>query len=163
MELSIIVAASENNIIGKENQMIWKISEDLKHFRKLTVGNAVIMGRKTYESLGRPLPDRENIVITRNKEFTAEGCTVVYSTEEALEAAATYDRVFIMGGGQLYQEFWNNADKLHLTRVHTQIEGDTSIPEVNDYWKEVERESHKADEKNEYDYTFITYVKSDEF
>lgn len=161
MRTAIIVAAAENNAIGKDNKMLWRLSGDMKHFRELTTGHAVIMGRKTYESLGKPLPGRMNIIITRNPAYTAEGCAVVAGMEEALNAAreAGHDMAFIIGGGEIYKQYWNKADILYLTRVHTVIGGDTFIPSDTDgYWAEKERSLHKADEKNEYDYSFITYV-----
>ncbi len=159
MEISLILAASDNNIIGHDNQMPWHLSNDLKRFKSLTFGHPVIMGRKTFESLGRPLPGRQNIVITRNADYTAAGCDVVSSIEDALDMVSGHDEVFIIGGGQIYSQMWEKADNLYLTRVHTLIDGETSVPEITDYWKEVSRESHDADEKNQYPYTFIDYKK----
>ena len=159
MEISLILAASDNNIIGHDNQMPWHLSNDLKRFKSLTFGHPVIMGRKTFESLGRPLPGRQNIVITRNADYTAAGCDVVSSIEDALDMVSGHDEVFIIGGGQIYTQMWEKADNLYLTRVHTMIEGETSVPEITDYWMEVSRESYDADEKNQYPYTFIDYKK----
>lgn len=160
MKLSIIVAAAENDVIGRDNQLIWRLPNDLKHFKALTTGHTVIMGRKTYESLGRPLPNRTHIIITRNPDYRQEGCTVVHSLDEAisLARAAGETEAFIIGGGEIYRQAWNKADTLYLTRVHTQVEGDTSIPSVaGDHWVEAEVVACKADEKNQYDYSFITY------
>lgn len=160
MEISIIVAAAENNTIGKNNQMPWRLSDDLKYFKAVTTGYPVVMGRKTFESLGKPLPGRQNIVITGNKDFALEGVTVVNSIEEAIDSVSEQDKVFIIGGEKIYRQFWDRAHKLYLTRVHTTVDGDTFIPAVSpDCWKEVSREFHKADPKNECDFSFITYTR----
>lgn len=159
MEISLILAASENNVIGHDNKMPWHLSDDLKRFKALTTGHAVIMGRKTYESLGRPLPGRKNIIITRNPDYKVPGCDIVNSVDAAIKAAGEDNEVFIIGGGELYAQMWEKADKLYLTRVHTVIEGQTSVPEVSGYWKEIKRESFETDVKNEYSYTFIDYIK----
>jgi dihydrofolate reductase len=162
MKLSLIVAASENNAIGRDNQLIWHLPDDLKHFRKLTTGHAVIMGRKTYESLGKPLPNRKNILLTRRPDYSAEGCIVVHSEEEALRQAAGNDEAFIIGGSELYRSFWHRADTLYLTRIHASAAGDAYIPPVSpDVWVEVSVEFHEADERNKYSYSFITYRKND--
>lgn len=156
--LSIIVAASENHIIGRDNQLIWHLSADLKRFKTLTTGHTLIMGRKTFESIGKALPNRRNIVISGNPLFRAEGCTVAGSIEEALTAAGAEEEVFIIGGASLYREFWDRADRLYLTLVHTVTEGDVCIPAVDArQWQEISREDFKADEKNEFDYSFINY------
>ncbi|KAA6328135.1 Dihydrofolate reductase [termite gut metagenome] len=161
MIVSMIVAAAENNVIGRDNRMIWHLSGDMKHFKTLTTGHAVIMGRKTYESLGRPLPERKNIVLTQNPDFTAKGCTCVHTLEEALKTANHDNEVFIIGGSTLYKEFWNTADKLYLTRIHANVEGDAFLSPVSaEDWKEEERIFHPADDKNEYDYSFITYIRN---
>lgn len=159
MEISLILAASDNNVIGHDNQMPWHLSNDLKRFKSLTLGHPVIMGRKTFESLGRPLPGRQNIVITRNTDYAATGCDVVSSIEDALDMVSGQDEVFIIGGGQIYSQMWEKADNLYLTRVHTIIDGETSVPGITDYWTETSREAHDADERNQYPYTFIDYKK----
>lgn len=158
MEISIIVAAAQNDVIGKDNRLLWRLSNDMKHFKALTTGKTVIMGRKTFESIGRALPGRRNIVVTRNDDFRAEGVEVAHSPDEALEAAGPDGEIFIIGGGHLYNHFWDKADSLYLTRVHTVIDGDTQIPVVSPAeWTETDRECHDADEKNEYRHSFITY------
>ncbi len=158
MQLSIIVAASENNVIGRDNALIWHLSSDLKHFKALTTGHAVLMGRKTFESIGRALPNRRNIVISRNPLFVAKGCETAASVEEALALAAGEEEVFVIGGGRIYNELWGRADRLYLTRVHTEAEGDTFIPAVDErQWQEVGRQDFKAGEKDDYDYSFIDY------
>ena len=160
MVLSIIVAAAENNVIGRDNGLIWRLSADLKHFKALTTGHTILMGRKTFESIGRALPNRRNIVISRNPEFEAAGCEVVHSVEEALELTKNEDEVFVTGGGTIYKKLWDKADRLYLTVVHQVCEGGTVIPPVDPkVWKEVAREAGKADEKNECDYTFINYER----
>ncbi|MDE6451655.1 MAG: dihydrofolate reductase, partial [Odoribacter sp.] len=126
--ISIIVAAAENNVIGNNNALIWHISADLKHFKQLTTGHSVIMGRKTYESIGRALPNRRNIVISRNPDFRPEGCTVVSSVDEALRLTDGEEEVFIIGAGSIYREMWDKVERLYITLVHAVIEGDTSIP-----------------------------------
>ena len=158
MTLSIIVAAAENGVIGHNNNLIWHLSSDLKHFKNITTGHTVIMGRKTFESMGKALPNRRNIVITANKAYTAAGCEIVPDIESALQLAAQEEEAFIIGGGTIYRAIWEKADKLYLTRVHTAPTGDISIPEVKaSEWQEISREAHSADEKNEYDYTFLEY------
>lgn len=160
MVLSIIVAAAENNVIGRDNGLVWRLSADLKRFKALTTGHTILMGRKTYESVGKALPNRRNIVISRNPEYKAEGCEVVRGVEEALELTKGEDEVFVTGGGTIYKELWDRADRLYLTVVHRVCEGDTVIPPVDpDKWKEISREVHQADEKNECDYTFINYER----
>lgn len=160
MKTSIIVAAAENHVIGKDNRMIWRLSNDMRRFKALTTGHTVIMGRKTFDSLGRPLPNRTNVIITRDSAYQQEGCAVVHSLEEALSLvkATGETEAFIIGGGEIYRQSWNMADTLYLTRVHTILEGDTSVPSVDTiYWTEEEVSRHSADEQNEYDYSFITY------
>ena len=160
MVLSIIVAAAENNVIGRDNGLVWRLSADLKRFKALTTGHTILMGRKTYESVGKALPNRRNIVISRNPDYRAEGCEVVRGVEEALELTKGEDEVFVTGGGTIYKELWDKADRLYLTVVHQECEGDTVIPPVDPgKWKEVSREEHQADEKNECDYTFINYER----
>ena len=158
--LSIIVAVSENNVIGRDNGLPWRLSADLKRLKALTMGHHLIMGRKTWESLGRPLPGRTNVVITSLKNFVAEGAVVVHSLSAAIKVAENDSEIFIFGGGRVFQEALPAVEKIYLTVVHKTIDGDTFFPELNkDEWKEIERSSHKADEKNEFDYSFITLVR----
>mgnify|MGYP003288763180 FL=1 len=158
--ISIIVACSENNVIGKDNGLIWRLSNDLKRFKALTTGHAIVMGRKTFESIGRPLPNRRNIILSKNLE-AMDGCEIMRSADEVQELAkSTDEEFFIIGGGQVYEQFLPFADKLYLTLVHTEAEGDTFFPALNrDEWTEVARESFKADEKNEFDYEFVDYLR----
>lgn len=160
MILSIIVAAAENLVIGRDNALIWHLSADLKYFKQLTTGHTIIMGRKTFESIGKALPNRRNIVITRNCDFQAEGCEKAASIEEALDMVCQEEEVFIIGGGSIYKEVWDRADRLYLTLVHTLAEGDTFIPSIQyDEWKLLHRSDFKADEKNEFDYSFVDYER----
>ena len=160
MPISIIVATSQNNVIGKDNQLIWRLSDDLKRFKALTTGHHIIMGRKTFDSIGKALPNRTSIIITRQADYKAEGCIVVNSLEEALEKVPTDQEAFIVGGGTIYKEMMDKADKLYLTLVHNKFEGDTFFPKIDDkIWKSVKREDHMPNEKNTYAYSFIDYVR----
>ncbi|GHV64259.1 dihydrofolate reductase [Bacteroidia bacterium] len=160
MKISLIVAASENNVIGKDKALLWHLSADLKRFKAMTMGNTIVMGRKTFQSIGKALPERRNIVISTDSTFKAPDCEVVTSMEQALQILNTEPEVFIIGGGSIYTLFWEKAERLYLTLVHTTIEGDTFIPPIDRRWVEVQREDFKADEKNEFDYSFIDYEKS---
>ena len=153
--IKIIVATSKNKVIGNNNELIWKLSSDLKRFKELTTGHPVVMGRKTYESIGKPLPNRRNIIITRNLEYEVNGCEVVYSLEEAL--LLTNNDCFIIGGGEIYKQSLEVADKIYLTLVHQEFEGDTQFPELNSEWAKMSRNDFEADDKNEYNYSFIEY------
>lgn len=154
---SIIVARSRNGVIGKENKLLWHISEDLKRFKSLTLGHPIIMGRKTYESIGRPLPERQNIIITRNKEFLAPDCVVVGSLEEALEIASEKDKeeIFIIGGAEIYKQAFPLTDRLYITEVNLEVEGDAFFPDYQqDFQKETFHEE-KVDEKSGIKYTWL--------
>ena len=160
MILSIIVATSENQVIGNNNALIWHVSADLKRFKELTTGHTVIMGRKTFESIGRVLPNRRNIVISRNSEFQVEGGEVVKSIEEALQCVKNEEEVFIIGGGSIYREMWDRVDRLYITLVHTVVEGDTTVPTIDENrWIVVAREDYQAGEKDDFDYSFIDYQR----
>jgi len=153
--INIIVAASLNNVIGKDNKLLWRQSADLKRFKELTTGKTVVMGRKTYDSIGKPLPNRRNIVITR-QDIEIPGCEVVHSLEDALKVD---DEIFILGGGEIYQKSIILANKIFLTRILTEIEGDTYFPQLGEEWKEESKEEFLKDEKNQFDYQFINYVR----
>ena len=156
--IALVVAMAENRVIGKENKLIWHLPADLKFFKNLTTGHPIIMGRKTFESIGKPLPNRTNIVITRQADFTAEGCLVAHSLTEALMLAQQLDSdIFVIGGAEIYKQAMFLADTIYLTEVHHTFEGDTFFPEIDSVlWQETSREEHKADEKNPYDYAFVT-------
>ncbi len=161
MNINIIVAAAKNNVIGKDNDLIWHLSADLKRFKQLTTGHTIIMGRKTFESIGRPLPNRTSVIITRQKDYKADDCIVVNSLQEALKAAEKENEVFIIGGGSIYEQAISIAHKIYFTLVHNTFEGDTFFPVINTkQWKEIKREEHQPDEKNPYAYSFIDYVKT---
>tara|TARA_B110000444_G_scaffold91442_1_gene86387 strand:+ start:725 stop:1627 length:903 start_codon:yes stop_codon:yes gene_type:complete len=158
--VTLIAAASENNIIGKDNKLIWRLRSSLKHFKELTKGHFVIMGRKTFESMPKALPNRTNVIITRKTDYKAENAIVVNSLEKALKVAESDNQPFIIGGGEIYKLSMEIADRIELTRVHTSIEGDTSFPEINlEKWQEVKNEKRLKDEKNEYDFSFLRYDK----
>ena len=156
MQLSIIVAMDRNHVIGANGDLPWHISADLQNFKKITMGKPIIMGRKTHESIGRPLPGRENIILTRDNNYQAEGCTVLQSLEDIFEHCKNVDEIMITGGAEIYQHTLEQASHLYLTEVHTEIEGDTHFPEFDrNQWQEISREDYKADEKNDYDYSFV--------
>lgn len=160
--LTIIVAAAENNVIGKDNQLIWHLSDDLKRFKKLTSGHHIIMGRKTFESFPKPLPNRTHIVITRQKNYKVpKGVIVVHTMKEAVSAATVADaEPFVIGGGEIYKQAIPFATKIELTRVHHEFEGDTFFPEIDmKNWKEVSNTFHKQDDKHDYEFSFITYER----
>jgi dihydrofolate reductase len=155
--IALIAAMAENRVIGRENRLPWRLSADLRRFKSLTMGKPVIMGRKTYESIGKPLPGRSNIVVTRDPDYRAPGCRVVHSLEQALEAAAGHDEVMVIGGAELYRQTLERAERMYLTLVKTEVDGDALFPDIQpQQWRELERASHRADEKNEYDYDFVT-------
>lgn len=162
MIVSCIVAATENWVIGKDNDIPWYLSDDLKYFKKKTSGHHILMGRNCFESIGRPLPKRTNIVITRNPFYTISNCLIAHSIQEALSIAHDHkeEEAFIIGGGQIYEQsqvFW---DRIYLTKVHTEIEGDVYFPQIDlSTWKLQSEEKHQKSEKNEFDYSFLVYEK----
>lgn len=162
-DITLIAAASENHTLGKDNQLIWYIPEDLKRFKRLTQGHAVIMGRKTFESLPKALPNRKNIILTHNPNYRAEGGVVVHSTEEALKAAADDPQPFIIGGGEIYSLFLPIAQTIELTRVHAMFDGDAFFPNLNPaQWEIVQEENYPATEDQPYAYSYITYKNKTE-
>jgi len=157
--ISIIAAMDENRLIGSNNDLPWHLPADLQRVKQLTTGHSIILGRKNYESIGRPLPNRKNIVITGNPDYEAPGCIVVNSINAALQAAAG-DDVFIFGGARIYQQMFDLAERMYLTRIHATFTGDTWFPEFDPAaWQEIERQDFSADEKNPYNYSFITLEK----
>jgi len=160
MKISAIVAIAKNNIMGKDNNIPWYLPADLKYFKKVTLGHPILMGRKTYLSIGRPLPKRTNIILTRNPFFIAANCLVVHSIQEGLEIAQeeNANEVFIIGGSQIYESSMDYWDRLYLTTVDAEVEGDIIFPELDfSEWQLVSEVKHKADDKNEYDYTFKVF------
>lgn len=160
-ELTIIVAAAENNAIGLGNKLIWHLSDDLKRFKSLTNGHHIIMGRKTFESFPKPLPNRTHVVITRQKDYEApEGVIIVHSLEDAIDASKSDSQPFIIGGGQVYKQAMTIADKIELTRVHHDFDADTFFPEVDaSVWKEIANVFHKKDDNHDYEFSFLTYER----
>ncbi|MFZ2899793.1 MAG: dihydrofolate reductase [Saprospiraceae bacterium] len=159
MIVSAIVAISKNRVIGSDNQIPWHLPADMAFFKRTTMGHFVIMGRLTFLSLGRPLPKRTNVVVTRDPFFTATGCFVAHSLEEALSMASEFGETetFIIGGGQIYRESMEYLDRIYLTEVDVAVEGDVFFPELKENeWEVIHSESHPADEKNEFSYTFTT-------
>lgn len=157
MRISLIAALAENGIIGKDNALPWRLPADLKHFRRITTGHPVIMGRRNYESIGRPLPERRNIVMTRRPGYSAPGCTVVASLEAALAAARGAPETFVIGGAEIYAQTLCLAERLYLTLVHARVAGDTVFPALDwTEWRETSRERHEADARHSYAYSFVT-------
>ena len=163
--LSAIVAMAENRVIGKNNQLPWHLPADLNHFKAITSGHPILMGRKTYESIGKPLPNRTNIIITRDNGYLAPGCVVVTSIEAALQQASAEnsDEMFIIGGAEVYRQLWPHIQRIYLTLVHQEFEGDAFFPELNrNEWKQIHYETYPANEKNPYPYTFLRLDKKDD-
>ncbi len=160
-QLIIIAAASENNALGINNDLPWHLPKDFKRFKQLTSGHKIIMGRKTLESFPKPLPNREHIVITRNREYQPKfDCVLTYSLEEAMAYAENDDTVFVIGGGQIYKQAMKIATKIELTRVHAKVEADTFFPEIPmKEWHLITEEHHATDEKHQYAFTYLTYVR----
>ena len=157
---SFVVAVSNNNVIGKDNKLPWHLPEDLKFFKRLTTGHHIIMGRKTFESFGKPLPDRTSVVITRQKKYHPEGCVVVHSLEEALKIASDEKEAFIIGGAEIFKQAMPIADRIYLTRIKENFEGDTFFPELNkEEWLLKEKQDFEPDEKNKYAYSFHIYER----
>ena len=157
MIISFVVAMGKNKVIGKNNSLPWTMPADMKHFKDLTSGKPVIMGRKTFESIGKPLPKRINIIITRDKDYDAQNCTVVHSIDEALEAAKNATEVMVIGGAQIYKEFLPKANRMYLTIIDADFQGDTYFPKYDvTEWEETAYEEHEKDAENPYDYAFIT-------
>lgn len=160
--ITIIAAIGSRNELGKDNDLIWYLPADLRRFKKVTTGNYIIMGRNTYESIGKPLPNRTTVIITRNKKYTQEGCIVVHSIAEAFEISKEQKQVFVIGGAEIYRQCMQNdlADRLDITQVHEQFEADVFFPEIDSKkWEIISREDHEADEKNKFNYSFISYKK----
>ena len=162
MTVSLIVAVSSNGVIGRGGDLPWYLPADLKHFKRTTMGHHLIIGRRTWEEVGKPLPGRTMVVVTRSRRFAPEGAQVVRSVEQALELAAADDEPFIGGGSQIYTIALARdlVDRIYLTRIHVEVEGDTFFPDVDlDEWEQVSEELHEADEQNEFDFSFLVYER----
>ncbi|MCW9023260.1 MAG: type 3 dihydrofolate reductase [Gammaproteobacteria bacterium] len=159
--ISLIAAMTEERVIGIDNSLPWKLPNDMKWFRQQTMGKPIIMGRKTFESFGaKPLPGRTNIIITRDQNYSAEGCIVAHTIEEALQSAAAVDEIMIIGGASFYEQMLPQAQRMYLTFVHTKVEGDAWFPEFNlSEWQEVSREDHQIDEKNLHPHSFVIFER----
>jgi dihydrofolate reductase len=157
--ISFVVAMDENRAIGKDNTLPWHLPADLQYFKKVTMGKPIVMGRKTYESIGKPLPGRENIVVTRHLEYNAEGTTIVHSIDEVLKKEA--EEICVIGGTEIFKMFLPVADRLYITEIHDTFDADTFFPKLNEeVWTEVSREAGTVDEKNKYPHDFVVYEKN---
>jgi len=155
--ISLIVAMAQNGVIGRDNNLPWRLPADLKRFKEFTVGKPILMGRKTFESIGHPLPDRLNLVLTRDRAWWADGVTGVHSVEEALAKAAGSEELVAIGGAEIYRLVLPFARRIYLTQVHAEVPGDTIFPDFDPtQWVDAEYSEHPADEKNAYDVTFVT-------
>ena len=155
--LSLIAAASENNVIGRRGTLIWHIPDDLKHFRKITMGHSVLMGRKTWESIGKPLPGRINIVLTRQTDYRTEGCRIAHSLEAALDMAEGEKGAFVIGGADLFRQALKHADRIYLTRIHERFDGDACFPVLGSEWALTSREDHL--DSRPHTYSFLLYER----
>lgn len=167
MKLALIVAVAENRVIGRDNKLPWYLPNDLKYFKQTTLGKPVIMGRKTYESIGKPLPGRTNIVITRQTDYQPEGVKVVSTIEDAIQVAESVclidgqEEAMVMGGAEIYGLTLPHCERLYLTEVHAEVEGDAWFPEYDkSEWSEVTREDFKAEGPNPFDYSFVVYERN---
>ena len=158
--ICLIAALAANRVIGKNNTMPWHLPADLKRFKALTLGHPVLMGRKTYESIGKPLPGRRNLVITRNRDYSAPGCEVVHSLDAALDACPGAEVIFIIGGAELYRQALPRAQRLEFTEIHAEFDGDTRFPQfASDQWRETARECHGAEAGAPFAYDFVRYER----
>jgi len=157
--ITLIVAAADNGVIGRDNALPWHLPDDLKRFKSLTLGKPIVMGRKTFESIGKPLPGRQNIVVTRDANYRREGVTVVHGVDEAVAAASGAAEIMIIGGAELFRLFLPRATRVHLTRVHADVAGDVVWPTLDHSWKVVESKSHAADERHVSPMTFEVWEK----
>lgn len=158
--ITLIAAAAQNNALGKNNDLLWHLPDDFKRFKQLTTEHYIVMGRKTFESFPKPLPNRTHIIITRQNDYLVEGCMVVNSLNEAIKKSPKNEEVFIIGGGEIYNQSIEIADKIELTRVHESFDADAFFPEIDlNVWKLTQEEYHPKDEKHQYDFTFQTFVK----
>jgi dihydrofolate reductase len=157
--ITLIVAVADNGVIGRDNALPWHLPDDLKRFKRLTMGNPIVMGRKTFESIGKPLPGRHNIVVTRDANYRREGVTVVHGVDEAVGAAGDATEIMIIGGAELFRLFLPRATRIHLTRVHASVAGDVMWPALDDSWHVVGSEQHAADDRHASAMTFEVWEK----
>ena len=162
MRVTLIAAVAKNGVIGRDGDLPWRLPDDLKAFKRLTLHKPIVMGRKTWESLGRPLPERHNVVMTLSRHFDAPGASVVRSADEALELLADAGEVMIIGGGAIYREFLDRADRIYLTEVNAEIDGDVLFPALDrTQWTEVSREHHPADDRHAYPFSLVQLDRSE--
>jgi len=160
--ITLIAAVANNGVIGRDGDLPWRLPDDLKAFKRLTLGNPVVMGRKTWESIGRPLPERRNVVMTRSDDYQTPGADVVHGASEALELLDGVDEVMIIGGGAIYRQFLGRADRIYLTEVDADIEGNVTFPDFDrSEWIEVAREHHPADDRHEHAFTLVQLDRSE--
>ena len=158
--ITLIAAVAENNALGKNNQLLWHLPDDFKLFKNVTSGHYIIMGRKTFESFPKPLPNRTHVIITRQKNYTSENCIVVDSLQKAISVCPKDEEIFVIGGGEIYTQSIEMADKLDITRVHHTFDADTFFPKIDlNKWKLTSEEFHPKDEKHHFDFTFQTYLR----
>ena len=158
--ITIIAAVAENNALGKNNALLWHLPDDFKRFKQITSGHHIIMGRKTFESFPKPLPNRTHIIISRQKDYSPEGCIVLDSLEKAIEKCAKNETVFIIGGGEIYNQSLDIADRLDITKVHTSIDADVYFPEIDtNIWQLISEEFHSKDDNHAFDFTFQIFSK----
>ncbi|WP_333599796.1 dihydrofolate reductase [Flavobacterium sp.] len=158
--ITLIAAVAENNALGKDNQLLWHLPEDFKRFKKLTTGHYIIMGRKTFESFPKPLPNRTHVIITRQQDYAPADCIVVNSLQEAITVCPMDEEVFVIGGGEIYKQSIEMADKIDITKVHHSFDADTFFPEIDlGQWQLAFEEFHPKDEKHTFDFTFQTYIR----
>lgn len=155
--IAMVACMSQNRVLGKDNKMPWHLPEELKYFRRVTMGHTIVMGRRTFESIGKPLPGRKNVILTRSSDYHPEGCEVVHQLEEVL---AFQEDVYIIGGAKVYKQFLPYADRLYLTIIHEEMEGDAFFPEMGEEWKVVEEQPGITNEQNPHPYTFYTFEKA---
>lgn len=159
MSISLIAAMANNRVIGKNNTLPWHLPADLKHFKNTTMGKAIVMGRKTFESIGRPLPGRQNIIVTRDKMYQATGCTIINSINQ-IKLVSDAIEIMVIGGAEIYKQLLPQAQRLYLTYIHADVDGDSHFPQWQaNEWQEISREDHLADENNKYDYSFVILEK----
>ncbi|MEH7381894.1 dihydrofolate reductase [Bacillus sp. JJ1533] len=160
--ISLLLAMDKNQLIGKDNDLPWRLPADLAYFKRVTMGHPIIMGRKTYDSIGRPLPGRENIIVTRDTSYKAEGCKVIHSIDEIVEMSKETDQeLFVIGGAEIFKEILPYSERLYITEIDEEFEGDTYFPVFDKAkWKVISKEKGIKDEKNPYEYTFLVYEKT---
>ncbi|MEH7388572.1 dihydrofolate reductase [Bacillus sp. JJ1521] len=159
--ISLLVAMDKNQLIGKDNDLPWRLPADLAYFKRVTMGHPIFMGRKTYDSIGRPLPGRENIIVTRDTSYEAEGCKVIHSIDDIVKMSEeTEKELFVIGGAEIFKEILRHSDRLYITEIEEEFEGDTYFPAFDKTeWKVISKEKGIKDEKNPYEYTFLVYEK----